>query len=989
MRIPLRFATALALAGCVLVIAAMAWIAVRAATTSIMAAQGRRHLEAATELGARDLQSAQGIPLDSLAATLALATGYRVSVFDSGRRLLADSHLPAPPPDDSLGYRSRTEVAGALSRVRASSNRRSTLDNRGYLFSAARLYRGGQQIVVRFGVPTDPIRAAAGQVALRVALWILVAGGLGGLVFDRGVRGVARILHDIRRLLARIGDSRPAGARVRLPRLIELARVASAANRVRGELEEQVARVTRVRDELAQLMDEVGEGLMALTNDARVLRINPAALELLGLAELLPLSPVGSIVRDPVLRELLEMSVTRPEGRMEVTVGDRRLDVRTKRGTGGGAVVLIVDITEIRRLEEVRSDFVANASHELKTPLTVIRAAAETVLDEELPSDLRGRFLHSIEENTVRLQRLVDDLLDLSRYESGAWIPERERFPVEDVAWSAWTDMEERRVGRDVAFAVDGRGEAVGDQAATYQIFRNLFENALRFVPREGGGIAVEIFRSGAHLTVAVRDNGSGIPAAALPRIFERFYRVDTARSRVEGGTGLGLAIVRHLVSSMGGEVDAQSIWGGGATILFTVPAAEGRSAGGSPGTEDEAAGERKAAGGGQVGGEPAGGSNEGSGDGQRASADAAGARVGVDRGGDERTSRAGSGPMSRGQGVPVAPATGDADAKETGLDAADAADAGEGGAGGPGRVLVAIAALLAGACLGGVEGRGDGVIEVGGSGSLRALSAAVAEDLAAVRPGTRIAVRSSGTVGGLRRLCSGELDVAGASRLIATAEAERCRAAGIRFLSIPIARDGVAVAANPASAFPLCMTLDELRRLWEPASEIARWQDLRPAYPAERVRLFGPGPGSGTFEFFTRVVVGRTGASRSDYYPSNDHNLIARGIGGNRWAAAYFGSASLAANAERLRAVAVDTGFGCVLPTVESIADGRYSPLTRDLRLYVAESTLARAEVRDFLLHYIDRAAGLGRETGYVALPEAAYARSRALIAARGGGVP
>jgi two-component system phosphate regulon sensor histidine kinase PhoR len=260
--------------------------------------------------------------------------------------------------------------------------------------------------------------------------------------------------------------------------------------------------------------------------------------------------------------------------RLELRLGDRDLDVRTKRGTEGGAVVLIVDITEIKRLDAVRSDFVANASHELKTPLTVIRAAAETVQDEELPSDLRSRFLHSIEGNTVRLQRLVDDLLDLSRYESGAWRPERLRFAVEDVARAAWMELHEKATGRAVAFEISGSGEALGDEAATYQVFRNLFENALRYVPEGSGRIAVDIEPSGSRLVVAVKDNGSGIPASALPRIFERFYRVDAARSREEGGTGLGLAIVRHLVSSMGGEVDAASIWGAGTTITFTIPAA-------------------------------------------------------------------------------------------------------------------------------------------------------------------------------------------------------------------------------------------------------------------------------------------------------------------------------------------------------------------------------------------------------------------------------
>ena len=140
------------------------------------------------------------------------------------------------------------------------------------------------------------------------------------------------------------------------------------------------------------------------------------------------------------------------------------------------------------------------------------------------------------------------------------------------MAWSAWEELEAKRAGGDVGFRVEGSGEGSGDEAAVYQIFRNLFENALRYVPEREGQVVVDIRADGESLRISVRDNGTGIPAASLPRIFERFYRVDAARSREEGGTGLGLAIVRHLVSSMGGTVVAESTWGSGTTITFTVP---------------------------------------------------------------------------------------------------------------------------------------------------------------------------------------------------------------------------------------------------------------------------------------------------------------------------------------------------------------------------------------------------------------------------------
>ena len=573
MRVPLRLATGLAGAGFVLVLAVAAWAVGRALAIREMQDETERHLAAATTLGAERLRAAQEESLDSVAGALARSSGYRVSVFDADQRLIADSDFGAEN-DAVAGIDERVEVAGALERETASSRRVSLLGDRPHVFSAARLYRSGRRVVIRFAAPVAPIEDAANRVARGVALAVLAAGAAVVYVLQRGTGALAGTLDELRVLLTRIAAGQTAGQRVKLSRFVELARVTSSANRVRGEMEEQLGAVTRERDELAQLMDEVGDGLVALTSDARILRINPAARGLLGLVEVLPFSPVGSLVRDPVLRDFLEASVVRAEGRLEVSVGDRELQVRTKRGTEGGAVVLMVDITELRRLEAVRTDFVANASHELKTPLTVIRAAAETVLDAELPADLRSQFLRSIEGNTVRLQRLVDDLLDLSRYESGAWRPAREPFGVREVARASWEELEERWAGADVELRIVGESEALGDRGAVYQIFRNLFENALRYVPGVGGRITVEIEPQGEMVEVAVEDNGSGIPPSSLPRIFERFYRVDTARSREEGGTGLGLAIVRHLVSSMGGEARARSALGAGTTIAFTIPAA-------------------------------------------------------------------------------------------------------------------------------------------------------------------------------------------------------------------------------------------------------------------------------------------------------------------------------------------------------------------------------------------------------------------------------
>ena len=274
----------------------------------------------------------------------------------------------------------------------------------------------------------------------------------------------------------------------------------------------------------------------------------------------------------------------------------------------------------------------------------------------------------------------------------------------------------------------------------------------------------------------------------------------------------------------------------------------------------------------------------------------------------------------------------------------------------------------------------GGGVVVVDGSSSLYPLSEAVADEFVRMHPGSRVVVRVSGTAGGLRRFCEGEIGIAGASRPMTSAEAARCRAGERRYLAIPVARDGVTLVANTANRAVTCLTAGELRRVWEPGSAVTTWRDLNPAFPAEKIRLFGPGPDSGTFGFFTTVIAGRPGASRADHYQTENDHLIARGVAGNPWALGYLGSASYAANENLVRALAVDAGFGCVHPTPAAIGDGRYSPLARDLYIYV---DTASRNLYGFVEHYVASSRALAEETGYAPLPAAEYARSLALLEA------
>jgi signal transduction histidine kinase len=253
---------------------------------------------------------------------------------------------------------------------------------------------------------------------------------------------------------------------------------------------------------------------------------------------------------------------------------DRTLALSAHPLPNGGAVLAVMDLTTRRRLETVRRDFVANVSHELKTPLTVIGGFAETLRDRDLTPEERDRFVAMIEANTKRMQRTVDDLLDLSRYESGTWEPNVVANDVRAIVQDVFAASARAAAANDVTLTFEATADADrvdADPTALRQIIANLVDNAVRHANH--GTVAVRAERSPSGAAVlTVRDTGTGIPAEHLSRIFERFYRVDAGRARNEGGTGLGLAIVKHLVEAHGGEVRAESAAGDGTTITVVLP---------------------------------------------------------------------------------------------------------------------------------------------------------------------------------------------------------------------------------------------------------------------------------------------------------------------------------------------------------------------------------------------------------------------------------
>jgi signal transduction histidine kinase len=377
--------------------------------------------------------------------------------------------------------------------------------------------------------------------------------------------------------LVRIGEAArdiAAGRPAEFPdvQVPELAHQVDALRAMHHELERRFEDLRREREESQTLLEALSDGVLAADKRGVVISTNAAARHLLGYGETEPLPPLGELFHDrahrALMREVLGGEVV--EGR-ELNLGDRVVVVSARPLEDGGTLLVLSDVTEVRRLETIRRDFVANVSHELKTPLTAIAGYAETLASESTEPQATG-FAQTIVDNARRMQRLVDDLLDLSRIESGGWEPHHRPVGIDDAAREAWRQFAERAATRKVALETASDSATVSsDPEALRQIFTNLFDNALRHTP-PGGRIRVTTQRAGQDTVVRVSDTGSGIPAEHLPRIFERFYRVDPGRSRQEGGTGLGLAIVKHLVEAHGGRVQAHSELGRGTTILLSFP---------------------------------------------------------------------------------------------------------------------------------------------------------------------------------------------------------------------------------------------------------------------------------------------------------------------------------------------------------------------------------------------------------------------------------
>jgi len=516
------------------------------------------------------IQWKPGVNADSLADAAGVATGHRITLIDSTGHVVGDSEFDGPALQGLENHSRRPEVVAARGSGMGSSLRVSPSTGDEQLYVAVRAPPGFARVSVSTKIVEELFaRARSGVIAAGLISFLLAT--ILAVLFSRAVSKPITDLRDVARSIA-------AGERRRYPPLAapgEVGDLADAIHRLAEQLETRLSALATEQSILTALFETLNEGVLAISPNHEVVRINETGRRLLAIDRRVPFGtdflPRAATLRNAVLLAL-NGTATEPE---EIAIGETTLSLTARPLATGGAVVALFDLTPIRRLEAVMRDFVANVSHELRTPLTIVGGFAETLQDPGVPVDKRAEFAHTILSNTQRMQRIVDELLDLSRIESGHWQPHPQRVRVAEVAGEIFGRV--TATAKSKGITLDTRLEAetmFADRTGLEQILFNLVENALRYTAG-GGRITIQTSPTDRGVNLAVADTGSGISVEHLPRIFERFYRADAGRSREAGGTGLGLAIVRHLVEAHNGSVSAQSEVGSGTTITIFFPAGD------------------------------------------------------------------------------------------------------------------------------------------------------------------------------------------------------------------------------------------------------------------------------------------------------------------------------------------------------------------------------------------------------------------------------
>jgi two-component system phosphate regulon sensor histidine kinase PhoR len=553
-----------------------------------------RNLIQKTELLAHRVETDRSHSLADIAAQEGQSAGARVTIIDPRGQVLADSETL---PSNLENYAARPEFVAALSGKIGRDERRSATVGTPFLFVAAPIAGGA----VRLAYPLSDVEAVSAQVRARLARATGLAFLFALLVAAVAAHWSARRLERIVEVAARIADG-DLQARIRETSQDEVGRVAAAIDGTARRVEQSFSAVRSSQRQLETLLNSMQDAVIAVSADGLVQWANQPMDRLVPQGTRLH-QPVVETIRDPdFLATVKEATATREVKTARATsiVPGRAFDVTAAPLPDGGAVAVLRDLTETERVEKTRRDFMANVSHELRTPLTSIQGYAETLLDSTPENVTPSReFLEIIRKNSSRMSRLTEDLLTLARVESGETRFDMEPVPPAELLHDAEESFREiaRTHGIDLQIhdmqtqdmqiqdsspshdapihdsPIQNLRSVLADREAIHQVFSNLIDNALKY--GASGGRIVLGARAVPHaVEFYVRDFGAGIASEHLPRLFERFYRVDKARSRESGGTGLGLAIAKHIMLAHGGSIRAESDLAHGSTFLFTLPTA-------------------------------------------------------------------------------------------------------------------------------------------------------------------------------------------------------------------------------------------------------------------------------------------------------------------------------------------------------------------------------------------------------------------------------
>jgi two-component system phosphate regulon sensor histidine kinase PhoR len=520
----------------------------------------------------------------AVAAAIASATRARVTIIALTGEVLGDSEVPRHELRELENHLHRPEIQDALKKGQGDSLRYSATLRFPMLYVAYPFTTSGKEGgILRLALPLTTLEKAKGSIHTLLGASFVLATIL-SLVLSYFLSSVAsRSLRTMASAAARIGRGE-LGQRVPVRTGDEVGELARVMNDMAVRIEAQLASISAEKTRLDTILRGMGEGLLVIGGDGTVTLVNPAFHTLFDISDVVEGRPLIDITRHPALHQAFNSVVAaKSELLQETTLQlEPEKTVLThwvplvKSGEFQGVVAVFHDISELKRLERVRKDFVANVSHELRTPMAVIRGYADTIL-AEMPGadpDHVMRFVDVIRKHAERLSHLITDLLTLSELEAHGMQLNLSPTSLAGAVGQACSLLEQK--ARDKGVLIDWSGvreapQVLADRVRLEQVLVNLLDNALNYTPDQGS-VTVSAGEAGRMIRIAVTDTGIGIPGKDLPRIFERFYRVEASRSRDLGGTGLGLSIVKHIVQLHGGTIAVESTPGTGSTFSFTLP---------------------------------------------------------------------------------------------------------------------------------------------------------------------------------------------------------------------------------------------------------------------------------------------------------------------------------------------------------------------------------------------------------------------------------